>query len=532
MTPNGRAGVVWRMTLAALIFVGCGAGVTATAGLLEVNTLVGYISVHRAINSKQLQLPAPGKPETLLLIGSDHRAGSPTRDANTDTMLLVRLNAASSTINMLSIPRDLQVTINGETQKINAAYEEGSYNLLLQTIRQQVFPKLKVDHIIDTNFTGFSDIIDALGCVYAPVDHRYYNISTGVSGDPDDFSSIDIQPGYQKLCGNNESIHGALPFVRFRHTDSDIVREARQQDFIRWAKGQFSTSELIGKRKELFKIFGLYSTTDKSLHTGDGLIDLFHLILNMGSSTVKQIGFPASSYPEIDGEDFVASSPSAEAEAYAEFLKPTATAKKPAKAAPAATPAKNKTKKKAKGKKKTASGLDTAGLESDLDDGIDQAKALSDPGMPVYYPTYIVAPTSTPFSWEPEYCLSSIGNCNSDIEPATAYEGSYPRQYRIPVEGEHGKFAKAYVMTVQLNGAVDSYYNIQGVAWKNPPLLNDPSEVKVVHGRKLSLYAAGGKLTTVAWHKGKDSYWIANDLTQDIPNPEMVALAASMVRYR
>jgi hypothetical protein len=152
--------------------------------------------------------------------------------------------------------------------------------------------------------------------------------------------------------------------------------------------------------------------------------------------------------------------------------------------------------------------------------------------MPVYYPTLIVAPTVIPaHDWQPEYCFSETGNCDSDIEPATAYAHSYPRQYRIPIKGET-TFAPAYRMTVQLNGIADQYYGIQGVAWKNPPLLNNPSATKVVKGRKLLLYAAGGKLTTVAWHQGKNSYWISNDLTSDIPNHEMVALAASMVRYR
>ena len=59
------------------------------------------------ISTKQIALPAAGAPQTILIIGSDHRAGEPFRDSNTDTMLLVRLNAKSSTINVMSIPRDL-----------------------------------------------------------------------------------------------------------------------------------------------------------------------------------------------------------------------------------------------------------------------------------------------------------------------------------------------------------------------------------------------------------------------------------------
>jgi LCP family protein required for cell wall assembly len=517
LIPKSRAGTLWRVFFAALILVGCGAATTAVAGLLEVKTLAGLIAVNPAIKSKQIPLPAAGKPQTLLLIGSDHRYGASTSTANTDTMLLIRLNAASSTINMLSIPRDLQVTINGETQKLNAAYSEGSYNLLLQTIHQQVFPKLKVNHIIDTNFTGFSDIIDALGCVYSDVDHRYYNVS---EPGEDDFSAIDIEPGYQKLCGHNESVHGALPFVRFRHTDSDLMREARQQDFIRWAKGQFSTSELISKRDQLFKIIGRHSTTDHDLHTGDGLLELFDLVLHSDASSIRQIAFPAGTLTS-DGIDYVTSTPSAEAQAFAQFMKPTKAPRTKSREHPATAK-----------KHHRAARIDTAGLESDPNDGLAQAQALTDPRMPVFYPTLIVAPIVIPqYDWQPEYCSSAIGNCDSDIEPATAYEHSYPRQYVIPTSGNTDK-VPAYRMTVQLNGITDSYYGIQGVAWRNPPLLKNPSATRIVKGRKLLLYAAGGKLTTVAWHLGKDSYWISNDLTSDIPNHEMVALAASMVRSR
>ena len=513
--------MLWRIFVAAVILIGCGAATTAVAGLLQFKTFAGDIAVHPPIKSKRVALPKPGKPQTLLLIGSDHRAGTPTTDARTDTMLLVRLDAGSSTIKLMSIPRDLEITLNGSTQKLNAAYESGSYDELLKTIHDQVFPKLTIDHIIDTNFRGFSDIIDALGCVYAPVDHRYYNVSE--NNVVNNFSAIDIEPGYQKLCGANESVKGALAFVRFRHTDSDLLREARQQDFIRWAKSQFSTSELIGKRGQLFKIFGKRSTTDKDLQTPKGLIELFSLVLNSDASSIKQIPFPAGS-TTLDGVDYVTSTPSAEAQAYAQFIKPT----KPAQHRPPPRPGRHHGRAG-----RHVSRLDTTGPESDPDDGIDQAKALADPGMPVYYPTEIVAPrVAGPISWEPEYCFSATGNCDSDIEPATAYEGSYPRQYRLPVSGEHDTFARAYVMTVQLNGTADQYYNVQGVAWRDPPLLSDPSETRTIRGRKLSLYAAGGKLTTVAWHQGKNSYWISNDLTSDIPNHEMVALAASMVRYR
>ena len=427
-------------------------------------------------------------------------------------MLLLRLNSASSTINVLSVPRDLKVDVPGYgVEKLNAAYSEGGYNLLIKTIRSQVFPGFYPNHVIDTNFQGFSDIVDAIGCVYSDVDHRYYNDSALT-----DYSSIDIQPGYQKLCGDNQSVSGALPFVRFRHTDSDIVRNARQQDFLRWAKDGYPITKLLANRRKLLHILGTHSTTDKDLQTEDGLINLFDIVAFSDGDTLKQITFPAI-LPGADdvGPSYVTAEPAAEQAAYRAFLTPTRKTSKSttSKGAPKAGHIKDVSKSK----------IDVAGLQSDPADGLAQAKALTHPGMPVYYPRLIAT--------DSDYCTEAVGNCDDDQEPALEYAHSYPRQYLIPVPGE-GK-RPAYRMTLVINSVLGEYYGIQGVKWKNPPILNDPTETKVIHGRKLYLYADdGGHLTQVAWHQGPDTYWVSNTLTSVIPNHELVGIAASMVRYR
>ena len=189
------------------------------------------------------------------------------------------------------MPRDLKVQIPEggalATNKLNAAYSIGGDNLLVKILEQQVFPGLKINHIIDVNFGGFESLVNAIGCVYTDVDHRYYN-NTAYT----DYSSIDIQPGYQKLCGTD-----ALEFVRFRHTDSDIVRNARQQDFVRWAKSQFSQNEIIQDEGTLLRIFGKHAQTDPDLHTTDGLINLFDLVAFSAGHAVKQVPFPAILLP-------------------------------------------------------------------------------------------------------------------------------------------------------------------------------------------------------------------------------------------
>ena len=233
---------------------------------------------------------SPARPQTILILGSDHRAHTPQSAANSDTIMLVRLDPNSQTINVMSIPRDLQVNIptpggGAQTEKINASYPMGGPNLVVKTIQRNVFPRLKVNHIVDINFAGFKDLVDAIGCVYTDVDRRYFNENIGTAAT--NFSSINIQAGYQKLCDEN-----ALAYVRYRHTDTDIVRSARQQEFIRDAKDQYGQSRLINNRDKLLKIFGQHAQTDGDLHSVDGLINLFDLVAFADGHAIRRGPLP------------------------------------------------------------------------------------------------------------------------------------------------------------------------------------------------------------------------------------------------
>jgi len=534
--PRTRAGVLWRGLLAAVIVIALGAAATAVAGLNEVHKIVGYLDQTAPIKHARVVLPQPGAPETLLLIGSDHRADTPYTDANTDTMMLVRIDDSSSTINLLSIPRDLAVTVpgGGGEDKLNAMYSIGGPNLLIKALQQEVFPGLEVNHILDLNFAGFSDLIDAIGCVYTMVDHRYYNVS---GPGYNDFSAINIQPGYQRLCGDNQADTGALAFVRFRHTDSDVVRNARQQDFIRWAKDGYGSSQLLDNEDKLLKIFGKHVQTDAFLHSDSGLIDLFDLAINADGHTLKTIPFPeyfgacggdsgspcyVYACPAVGacpGDSYYVTGPAttvgeatpAEQAAYQAFLTPTTT--------PTPTVHVTKRPKHTSSKSKHIS---DAGLIADPTDGEAQAQALDRFRLPIYFPKEILAGS--------QYCSSVSGNCDDPLESASGYVASYPRDYTLLDEQKH--LHRAYVMTVVINPDLGTYYTVEGMGWQNPPILNSPNSVVTVDGKRLYEYDDGAKLALVAWHTPKAVYWIANTLANAIPNREMVAIAASFTRAR
>src|SRR5262249_39306185 len=167
-----------RFFFGAFFVIGFAAATTAVAGLLQVRQITQYFDKTPAFKaSPQVVVPSPGAAQTILLVGSDHRAHTPFRDVNTDTMMPVRMDPASSTINLMSVPRDLKVQIPEGggivTDKLNAAYFYGGPNLLIKVLQQQVFPGLKVNHVVDVGFGGFEKMINAIGCVYTDVDHRY-----------------------------------------------------------------------------------------------------------------------------------------------------------------------------------------------------------------------------------------------------------------------------------------------------------------------------------------------------------------------
>jgi polyisoprenyl-teichoic acid--peptidoglycan teichoic acid transferase len=509
LIPRSRGGALARFALGAVIVIGFTAATTAVAGLLKFKQAVEYFNQTPPIKRAAVTIPDPGNPQTILLIGSDHRHGTPFNSANTDTMMLVHIDPNSSTINLLSIPRDLKVLIPEggglATAKLNSAYSVGGPNLLVHVLRNQVFPDLKVNHIVDVNFGGFEALVNAIGCVYSDVDHRYYNDTAFTN-----FSSIDIQPGYQPLCGSD-----ALAFVRFRHTDTDIVRNARQQDFLRWAKAQFSTSKLISNEDKLLKIFGQHTQTDPNLHSVDGLINLFDLIAFSAGHAIKQIPFPAMLLPCApvpatansalqQTPCYVGANPGAEQTAFHQFMARTHTAPAPAGGGAHAG---------SSGGPGASRSAANAGLIADSADGKTQAQALPHVGMPVYYPRLVPAGA--------RYCT----NATCVIGPIA---NSYPRGYLIHDQGGHPH--SSYRMTLVMNPVLGQYIGVQGTTWRTPPILDSPTQTRVVGGKRLLLYVNGHKLSVVAWRTGGGVYWISNTLTDDVPNQQMIGMAASFTR--
>src|SRR6478672_10682094 len=186
--------------------------------------------------AKRLDYVAPGKPAVALVLGTDHRYVDGKDPGRSDTMMLIRTDPESHTVSMLSFPRDMAVEIHcpgrgSFVDKINAAYPLCGPSGPLETIK--ALTHVPINYLISVNFVGFIQVVNKLGGVYIDVDRKYFNDHTGPFG----YAAINLQAGYQRLSGKQ-----ALDFVRYRHTDSDLYRVARQQEFVRSFREQVSSN--------------------------------------------------------------------------------------------------------------------------------------------------------------------------------------------------------------------------------------------------------------------------------------------------
>ena len=222
--PRWKRIVLWTLAtlLVAVLAVGGAVGLWAREQLDKLGHLTkDVVAAQHGLG----QVPSASQPAVALVIGSDYRTSyGPNGPSRSDTLMLVRVDPATKLISLLSLPRDLWVPINGACcQKINSAFSEGGPKLTVNTVK--ALTGVNPNYLVTVDFGGFIQLVNEIGGVYVMVDQHYYHVNTPGT---DQYSQIDIPPGYQLLDGIN-----ALAFSRYRHTDSDFYRNARQQVFLR-----------------------------------------------------------------------------------------------------------------------------------------------------------------------------------------------------------------------------------------------------------------------------------------------------------
>jgi LCP family protein required for cell wall assembly len=310
-------------------------------GRVVIPSLVGG---SKAANAAAVAVP--GAPMTILVVGSDTRAGDTGGDAaqfgnssqvagqRSDTIMLVHLVPATRSAAILSIPRDLWVPIAGMgSNRINTAFDSGP-DLLVRTIETDL--GIPIDHYVAVDFQSFRDIVNAVGGVkeYFPTPVK------------DQYSLLNIPaPGCYNMTGQM-----ALSFVRSRHyeyqvngqwiyeAESDLARIQRQQSFVKKmiakAQGENLTnvSQINGIIGGVTNNLTLDSAFSQSL-----LLSLAQRYRNISAGSLPTSTLPT--YPTVIGgaDVLLLQQPDAQ-NVIANFLHPPASAKKTAPTSSTTTP--------------------------------------------------------------------------------------------------------------------------------------------------------------------------------------------------
>jgi polyisoprenyl-teichoic acid--peptidoglycan teichoic acid transferase len=493
-----RRGLWPRFVAGSLLIIVAMATATAVSILVYLADIASGLGGLRSVQNG-IVVADPGKPQTILILGSDKRPQGQEIGARSDTTILLRV--AADQITVLSIPRDLKVNIPGHgIDKFNAAYTYGGPKLTLKVIKQLTGLD-NINHVVNVNFTGFADAVNAIDCVYVDVDHHYFHSNVGL-GATEQYAEIDIPAGYQRMCGFN-----ALQYVRYRHDDNDLVRSARQQDFLREARQELPASKILAERNQLIDILKKYVTSDIANETD--LVGLGKLFIGAHNAPVVQVHFPAN----LGGPtaSYVTASQQAIRDAVQKFEGETPTATPPQEAAASGSKS-NKKKKNGGGSKKSAKPTPPPPL---IDSALGQQYAAQLAGaqtkggkpminFPIYYPTKL-----------------AVDSTLTDDSRA------------FPIDGPGNEAYRGYKIVAELpTDGYTAYYGVSGTDWRDPPILANPSEVKTIGGRDYLLSWDGDQLRFIGWKTDHGSFWVDNTLLNALTPGQMFGIAESMRHYK
>ncbi|MEO0349414.1 MAG: LCP family protein [Cyanobacteria bacterium P01_A01_bin.15] len=200
------------------------------------------------------------RPVTLLLMGLDEALdieGASPNDlvGRTDTMLLVRIDPETESINIMSIPRDTRVEIPGHgIDKINQANVEGGAELAAQTVSYN-FNQIEIDRYVRVSTAAFREIVDLVGGVevFVPKPMQYEDKTQGLV--------IDLESGWQTLNGSE-----AEQFARFRQDSlGDIGRVQRQQILLKALRDRMINPRVVTQLPQIIRVLQSHIDTNLSI---------------------------------------------------------------------------------------------------------------------------------------------------------------------------------------------------------------------------------------------------------------------------
>ena len=224
---------------------------------------------------------ATSKAFYMLILGSDAREGDTA--SRSDVTMLCRIDPDNGVVDLVSIPRDTLVEIDGfGRQKINAAYALGGAAGAVRTVSQ--FAGVDISHYAEVHFDELEEVVDALGGIWVNV--------------PESFQAggISFNAGDQKLNGEQ-----ALAFARERHNVSggDFGRAQAQRIIVQAIVKQV----LDTPPAELPGIVGKLAS---SVSTDYSVTDLVALAQSFQGKNLAMYSAACPSYSlSIDGVSYV-----------------------------------------------------------------------------------------------------------------------------------------------------------------------------------------------------------------------------------
>lgn len=217
----------------------------------------------------------------ILLMGVDRRNDDVGRS---DTLMVLTVNKDKGTAEIMSVPRDTRVQIEGHGyDKINHAYPYGGHQLTQKTVEKLL--GVPMDYYVLVDLTSFEEIIDALDGIDIDVEKRMYY------EDPwDDHGGlvIDLYPGMQHMTGEK-----AIQYVRYRDGEGDIGRIGRQQHFMRAVLTKMLTPGTLPKLPKIIEAMRKTLDTDMPLSEMLSLANLLPQVKEHGLASEMLPGTPA-----------------------------------------------------------------------------------------------------------------------------------------------------------------------------------------------------------------------------------------------
>jgi polyisoprenyl-teichoic acid--peptidoglycan teichoic acid transferase len=223
------------------------------------------------------------RPVTVLIMGIDRVPNAVGKAAvfsgRSDTMLLLRVDPATNSVNMLSIPRDTQVEVPGiGITKINQANASGGPLLARETVAGAM-NGVEIDRYVRVSTDAFRELVNLMGGVrvYVPKDMQYQDKTQNLN--------IDLKAGWQQMNGDQ-----AEQFARFRKDDfGDIGRVQRQQALLKALREQMSNPLTIARIPSILKSMEKYIDTNLSF---EEMLAMVNLGLKMEQKDFQMVLLP------------------------------------------------------------------------------------------------------------------------------------------------------------------------------------------------------------------------------------------------